>query len=335
MDTLSVNPFFFKIRNIYKIKQIDMSDVNEKGNLMNKFEKPINKNVGEVEEAKYSKTATAMIGLRPFIKTIAILTAENPQAIPMSKEFNSEANAKLVDDLRALKLGFKKIKGSYSEREEDDKSPIVEENSFIVNNISMESAIKLGTKYKQESIIYAETGNVAKDGSIAMTFRLIGTDKDKPEDYRKNIATPQNVFINRDNEEEFYSRIGNRKFMIPFFGVTEYLVDKDGKYELDKDGKYGIYKDESDQDRKRIEKRQINYQDSKWEGGAVSPPVKTNVIKDKDGNIMSDEEIEKLEDRINNLAEQCITDSGNYALGSRYELQNLLREHQDYIKFVE
>jgi hypothetical protein len=335
MDTLSVNPFFFKIRNIYKIKQIDMSDVNEKGNLMNKFEKPINKNVGEVEEAKYSKTATAMIGLRPFIKTIAILTAENPQAIPMSKEFNSEANAKLVDDLRALKLGFKKIKGSYSEREEDDKSPIVEENSFIVNNISMESAIKLGTKYKQDSIIYAETGNVAKDGSIAMTFRLIGTDKTKRKNYRKNIVPPQNVFINRDNEEEFYSRIGNRKFMIPFFGVTEYLVDKDGKYELDKDGKYGIYKDESDKDRKRIEKRQINYQDSKWEGGAVSPPVKTNVIKDKDGNIMSDEEIEKLEDRINNLAEQCITDSGNYALGSRYELQNLLREHQDYIKFVE
>lgn len=312
-----------------------MSDVNEKGNLINKFEKLINENVGEVEEAKNSKTATAMIGLRPFIKTIAILTAENPQAIPMSKEFNSEANAKLVDDLSVLKLGFKKIKGSYSEREEDDKSPIVEENSFIVNNISMESAIKLGTKYKQESIIYAETGNVAKDGSIAMTFRLIGTDKDKPDYYRNDIATPQNVFIDRDNEEEFYSRIGNRKFMIPFYGVTEYLVDKDGKYELDKDGKYGIYKDESNKDRKRIEKRQINYQDSKWERGAVSPPVKTNVIKDKDGKPMSDEEIEKLEDRINNLAEQCITHSGNHALGIRYELQGLLSEHQDYIKFVE
>jgi hypothetical protein len=312
-----------------------MKDVNEMRNLMNKFEKLLNENVGEVEESKYSKVATAMRGLRPSIKTIAILTAENPQAKPMSKEFNSEANAKLVDDLRALKLGFKKIKGSYSEREEDDKSPIVEENSFIVNNISMESAIKLGTKYKQESIIYAETGNVAKDGSIAMTFRLIGTDKTNPDDYRKNIATPQNVFINRDNEEEFYSRIGNRKFMIPFYGVTEYLVDKDGKYELDKDGKYGIYKDESDKDRKRIEKRQINYKDSKWERGAVSPPMKKNVIKDKDGNIMSDEEIEKLEDRINNLAEQCITHSGNHALGIRYELQGLLDEHQGYIKFVE
>jgi hypothetical protein len=352
MDTLSVNPFFFKIRNIYKIKQIEMSDVNEKGNLMNKFEKPINENVGEVEEAKYSKTATAMIGLRPFIKTIAILTAENPHAKIMSKEFNREANSKLLDDFRALKLGYKKIKGSYSEREEDDKSPIVEENSFIVNNISMESAIKLGTKYKQESIIYAETGNVAKDGSIAMTFRLIGPDKDKPEDYRKNIATPQNVFINRDNEEEFYSRIGNRKFMIPFFGVTEYLVRKDGKYILGKN-------------EKRIAKKELDYDDSKWEGGAVSPLVTTviknkkgnpmsdkkikklenrlkdgkwedyDVIKDKDGNPMSDEKIKELENRINELAESCIRKSGVPALGSRVDFARLLRVHQDYIKFVE
>jgi hypothetical protein len=341
MDTLSVNPFFFKIRNIYKIKQIDMSDVNEKGNLMNKFEKPINENVGEVEEAKYSKTATAMIGLRPFIKTIAILTAENPNNEPMSKEINSEANSQLRDDLRGLKLGYRPTKGSYTSLEDKKKSevPTVEENSFIVNNISMESAIKLGTKYEQESIIYAETGNVAEDGSIAMTFRLIGTDKTKPK-YGEDLEPSKKVFINRNNEEDFYSRIGDRKFMIPFFGVTEFLVRKDGKYIIDKDGD-------------RIAKKELDYQGSKWGGGTVSPPVKTTVIKDKDGNPLSDEEIEKLEDtlkdgeweddekieelenRINQLAESCIRWSGNHALSSRRALARLLDEHQGYIKFVE
>lgn len=301
-----------------------MKDVNEMRNLMNKFEKLLNENVGEVEESKYSKAATAMRGLRPSIKTIAILTAENPRNVIMSKEFNSKANSQLRDDLSGLKLGYRPTKGSYTSLEDKKKSkvPTVEENSFIVNNISMESAIKLGTKYEQESIIYAETGNVAEDGSIAMTFRLIGTDKNKPEDYRKNIATPQNVFINRNNEEEFYSRIGNRKFMIPFYGVTEFLVRKDGKYKVTKDGK-------------RIATREFDYEDSKWEGGAVSLPVKTNVIKDKDGNPLSDEEIKKLEDRLNKLNEECITYSGNHALGTRMQLAKLLREHQDYIKFVE
>ena len=339
-----------------------MRNVNEMRNLMDKFEKLLNENVGEVEESKYSKAATAMRGLRPSIKTIAILTAENPHAETMSKEFNIEANAQLLSDLRALKLGYRPTKGSYISVEDKKKSkvPIVEENSFIVNNISMDSAIKLGTKYDQESIIYAETGNVDKDGSIGMTFRLIGTDKTKPKDYGIDIATPQNVFINRNNAEDFYSRIGNRKFMIPFFGVTEYLVRKDGKYIVDKGGE-------------RIAKKAKDYDDSKWDGGAVSPPVKTNVIKNKEGNLMSnkkikklekrlkdgkwedykdvikdknvikdkdnnpmsDEKIEELENRINELAEYVITYSGVPALGRRMQLAKLLREHQGYIKFVE
>lgn len=324
-----------------------MRDVNEMRNLMNKFEKLLNENVGEVEESKYSKAATAMRGLRPSIKTIAILTAENPHAIPMSKEFNIEANTKLLDDFRALKLGYRPTKGSYMNREDDDESPIVEENSFIVNNISMESAINLGTKYRQESIIYAETGNVTEDGNVAMTFRLIGTDKTKPK-YGEDLEPPQNVFINRNNEKEYYSRIGNRKFMIPFYGVTEFLVDKDGKY---------VYKDTYDKDgnisgKERVAKKQKDYTDSKWDGGAVSPLV-TTVIKDKDGKPMSDEKIkelenslkdgkweddekiEELENRINQLAESCIRWSGNHALSSRRALARLLDEHQGYIKFVE
>ena len=324
-----------------------MKDVNEMRNLMNKFEKLLNENVGEVEESKYSKAATAMRGLRPSIKTIAILTAENPHAKTMSKEFNIEANAKLVDDLRALKLGYRRTKGSYMNKEDDDESPIVEENSFIVNNISMESAINLGTKYRQESIIYAETGNVTEDGNVAMTFRLIGTDKTKPK-YGEDLEPPQNVFINRNNEKEYYSRIGNRKFMIPFYGVTEHLVDRDGKY---------VYKDTYDKDgnisgKERVAKKQKDYTDSKWDGGAVSPLV-TTVIKDKDGKPMSDEKIkelenslkdgkweddekiEELENRINQLAESCIRWSGNHALSSRRALARLLDEHQGYIKFVE
>jgi hypothetical protein len=276
----------------------------------------------------------------------------------MSKEINSEANSQLRDDLSRLKFVYRPTKGSFTSLEDKKKSevPIVEGNSFIVNNISMESAIKLGIKYEQESIIYAETGNVTEDGSVAMTFRLIGTDKTKPK-YGEDLEPPQNVFINRNNEKEYYSRIGNRKFMIPFFGVTEYLVRKDGKYIIDKDGE-------------RIAKKELNYQGSKWGGGAVSPPVKTTVIKDKDGNPLSDEEIEKLDDtlkdgewdkkvmnppvltdedgnpmddekiqelenRINYLAERCIRKSGVPALGSRVDFARLLRVHQDYIKFVE
>jgi hypothetical protein len=78
---------------------------------------------------------------------------------------------------------------------------------------------------------------------------------------------------------------------------------------------------------KKIKKLENRLKDGKWED--------YDVIKDKDGNPMSDEKIKELENRINELAESCIRKSGVPALGSRVDFARLLREHQDYIKFVE
>jgi hypothetical protein len=243
-----------------------MSDVNEMRNLMNKFEKLINENIGEVEESKYSKAAIKMRELRPSIKTIAILTAEDSY-----KNYKDDFYEDIGEIRSYLRKGFyfyKEIYRSYSGSIESS----VDENSFILFNIPLDVAMGLGNNYKQDSIIYGETGNVAENGEIAMTFKMIGPDKTKPDEYQKEIGKI-NVFINRENAENICGSIGNRKFIIPFNGVVDNLIDKDGKI-------FDLYK---------------YYKDRKWEAGTVRP---TNYSEHE-----INEQFGGLENYLNDLAE--------------------------------
>ncbi|CAN1524364.1 hypothetical protein MCERE19_01175 [Spirosomataceae bacterium] len=234
-----------------------MSDVNEMRNLMNKFEKLINDNKGKVEESGFPSLATKMRGLRPSIKTIAILTTEN-----------SSRDYELSSYLRERFYFYKEIYRSSSGSMESD----VEENSFIIFNIPLDVAIGLENNYEQDSIIYGETGNVAENGEIAMTFKMIGLDKTKPDEYKNEIGKI-NVFMNRDNSENFFGRIGNRKFIIPFSGVVDNLIDKDGKF-------FDLYK---------------YYKDTKWEAGTERA---TNYSEYE-----INEQFGELENHLNYLAE--------------------------------
>ena len=71
-----------------------------------------------------------------------------------------EANEKLEDILVSGRYGYRKVKGSYG----------VLENSYIVNNISLDSAISLGEKFNQDSIVYGEVVGGDND-EIYMKFK--------------------------------------------------------------------------------------------------------------------------------------------------------------------
>ena len=261
----------------------------EMRDLINKFNQIINENVGEVEESGYSSVARTLRGIRPSIKKIAILTAENPHNEKHSKEYNREANFKLEKFLTEGKYGFKKVKGLYDEESDD------EENSFIVFNISLDSAIGLGARFKQDSIIYGETKNLTEDGEIGMSFKMIGTDKIKKKNYRKELESTD-VFINRNKAERFYSRIGNKKFVLPFYDVVDKLIDKEGKV-------FNLTKD---------------YTGSNWEGGKVKP---TSVEIDYDVK----KEMEELENSLNDLAEDSMKAYGYGGYNLRSRIKKLLR----------
>jgi hypothetical protein len=233
-----------------------------------------------MNESKYSSVANTLRGgIRKSIKTISILTGENPYGDKASKQYNKEANEKLEDILVSGRYGYRKVKGSYGSLE----------NSYIVNNISLDSAISLGEKFNQDSIVYGEVVGGDND-EIYMTFKMVGTDPNKPDEYQNEIGNTD-VFVSRDNAEDLYSEVGGRKFVLPFYGVVDNMVGPDNKvYKVDKD-----------------------YSKSKWEGGKNEP---------SDINI-------SLEDKLNDLQERALNSYGQTSYHLRCRIEKLIKESEN------
>ena len=184
----------------------------------------------------YSTVANTFRGLRPSIKNLAILTAQNPHGEQHSNEFNKAANKELEAFFSKAKLGYRKVKGSYGQKEK----------SYIVFNIPYTLAIEIGTRFNQDSIIYGEIKDKQSyDDDESMLFKIIGTDQSKPEEY-KEVLDQTSVFVSRNNADDFYSEINGRKFVLPFYDV----VDKSDNIKKD-------------------------YTGSKWKGGKAEPTVTT------------------------------------------------------------
>lgn len=252
--------------------------------LIDKFSKILNetnydllKN-GEVDESGYASIMRGFRGLRENIKKIAILTAENPHGEQHSNEFNKDANFKLQKFLTEGKFSFKKIKGSYGQTE----------NSFIVFNIPKTTAIYIGVKYNQDSIIYGEVKKTDKgnEKDTPMSFEMIGTDRSNPKEFGKVIGKTD-VVIYRDNPEDFYSEVKGRKFVLPFYDVVDRLKGEDNKtYELTK-----------------------NYDKSKWVGGKVEPTW---------------QELKVVEEHLNHLQERVMNTSGSTAYNLRSRIRKII-----------
>lgn len=157
-----------------------------------------------LKESGYPRIMQAMRGLIPNIKTVGIVTAENPKAVRQSAELNKLLNIKLEADLKHSLYGYKQIKGKYGEIE----------NPFIIFNIVKNELLEIGKRYSQETVIsgmreQAEENGVVYDG---MTFELIHCD-----DQFGKVDSERKVFVNINDAEDFFSEVKGRKFIIPFF----------------------------------------------------------------------------------------------------------------------
>lgn len=226
----------------------------------------------DLGEAGFARAARTMRGIVPSIKTIAIVTAENPMNVETPSDVNKSENTKLRNDLVAGKHGFRQIQGSYGRLE----------NPFLINNISREDAIALGRKYKQESIIF---GEVKEEGDyIGMTFELIGTDPQNTE-----VFGTKDVFVSLDNPEDYYSEIKGRKFIIPFYGITD-VITQDG---IDT-------------------QRERDYSDTKWDGGKAVPSSTT---------------LTPLQEELNRLVDKMISTVGSTSYNYRGMFRQKLKEY--------
>lgn len=167
------------------------------------------------EARRLPSILNTLLGGRENIHTVGIMTAENPGGLSNTSEENEELNNKLAKDLKMMNLGYRKIRGSFGNKEK----------SFLIPNIRRDEIVELGKKYGQVSVIW---GNKTKNGFLF--------------DYIEDGTTKQQrdvILFGKDiqSREDFYSQEprgpGSKagKFVIPFFDDEYEILEED--YKLD------------------------------------------------------------------------------------------------------
>ncbi|MCD8207161.1 MAG: DUF3293 domain-containing protein [Bacteroidales bacterium] len=136
------------------------------------------------------------------IKTIAILSAENPMGAQASPEYNSEASEKLFQTLSSGHVIYFPTRNSQYQG--------IKENSCFVYNVSLDYAKFLADTFNQESMIFVD---ITSPDQISYQY-WERSGEGKP----LEMSREEHDIINATNDADNYTRICRRfKFRIPFF----------------------------------------------------------------------------------------------------------------------
>jgi hypothetical protein len=147
--------------------------------------------------------------------TVAMLSAENPPNPPPN--WNNQAMMQeLQQDMENQGLKYYPIMGQYFG---------VAEDSYLVVNAPKASIVWLGKKYLQDSVIWGEKQRAMADegagANIYFRFLFIQCHPEEGPDAEKYTITDEKDVILNDasiqGRQDMFSRIGNEKFVIPFF----------------------------------------------------------------------------------------------------------------------
>lgn len=158
------------------------------------------------ERSAYDRVVKALKGSREQINSVGIMTAQNPSGKKQSEEFNQKQNEKLIAYLRYMNLGHYRIGGKFAGTVEE---------SFVINNVSKETMIKLGKHFGQESIIWGE-----RIGPDEFLFYYIDSESgESPTEPVSMVLTHPDPAVT--SRKDMYSTVGKgkkkKKFVIPFF----------------------------------------------------------------------------------------------------------------------
>jgi hypothetical protein len=149
-----------------------------------------------LETSKYSKLMKYLWGIKKT-KGIAIMTPENPNSVTLSRAENNKLMK--IGKAKLKEMGFNSYiqqKGLYGTLE----------NSLIVFNISKDEAVKLGSEWVQDSIIFITPGNIEK--RLKPLFDMVRINKDSEWLSVPNILVENIMEIT--GTAEMYSQIGNK-----------------------------------------------------------------------------------------------------------------------------
>ena len=158
------------------------------------------------EKRDFPSLINTLAAERENIKTIGMMTAENPMAKQVTPEENKKRNEELESALRQMNLGYRKIRGKFGNYE----------NSFLIPNITKEEIIELGNRFEQKSVIWGER--------VQDKFVFSYIEGDTTIEQRDVVLFGSDV----QKRDDLYSQSskGPEKFVIPFFD-EDYEIVKD------------------------------------------------------------------------------------------------------------
>ena len=154
----------------------------------------------------YARTANTIRGVVPNIDTFAILTAENPNSVQLSRAENQKRNDKLEQQLSNKYYGYRKAKGKYGNPE----------NTFFVPDITKSDAMFSGREWEQNTTIFAEEVDKEENNKSykGMKIDLLWT---FPKEKYGHVDGTRYVFINQNDIDDNYSIVKGKKVYIPFY----------------------------------------------------------------------------------------------------------------------
>jgi len=151
-----------------------------------------------------------MLGDVDTVESVGIITAQNPNAQRTGRARNLALNRQLISALDEKRCSSKpcgqvKLKGMFGHPED----------SFLVPNITSHDLIELGNRFQQQSVIWGHK-RVNRQGQPFFEWSYIDLDG---KGGGKVTQTRSVSVANEDvqSREDFFSAVGNKKFIIPFF----------------------------------------------------------------------------------------------------------------------
>lgn len=166
-----------------------------------KLREIVNATVGAYmnETSRRQKAQQAIRGKNRKVKTMAIISAQNPMGMQMDKDYNDRSHAELLDELKNGHFVYFVTKGFYDG----------EELSVIIYNISLTDTLKLCYRYNQESVIFID----CQGEDISYQY-WEGDDHNSP----LKLQHEESEIVDATNDDNYYTAISRHfKFRIPFF----------------------------------------------------------------------------------------------------------------------
>ncbi len=164
-------------------------------------------NVPIDETSRRQKAIQSIQGKNRRVKTIVILSAQNPMGKEATKSFNQEKHNDLLKTLKIGHYQYFETNGLYD----------TSEKSVMIYNISLNDAKQLCYKYNQESIIFIDMMN---DNEIIYQY---WDHKEKNDELV--LSKEKKEIVDANSDDNFYTKISRHfKFRIPFFEGYESIL---------------------------------------------------------------------------------------------------------------